>query len=216
MKKYKEIIWAAPLFKNIEPNRITELLEKEKVFTVKVKKNESITDMEKVKESLAMVLSGSLEVRKNNQGHRIILNILYPGHLFGMATLFYQSSSEVSQIKARENSVILVLPKEWVESAMAQEPQLVKNYIGILSQRIHFLNKKIDEFTAGDSKDTLLQYLQSQAGPEGTVEIPTSMTKLANSLNLSRPSLYRAIKKLEQEEVITSIDNKVFKLNNYN
>lgn len=214
MKKYKEIICTAPLFKNLSSDRISELLEKEKVFTVRLKKNDWVTDRNEVNNSLAMVLSGSLEVTKNNQEHRIILNILYPGHLFGMATLFYQNSQDISEIRARETAELLILPKKWMEAAMVQEPQLTTNYIEILSQRINFLNKKIAEFTAGDSKNTLLRYFQSQAGPGGTVEIPTSMTKLATSLNLSRPSLYRALKKLEEEHIIIPLDNKIYKLNN--
>lgn len=151
--------------------------------------------------ALAIVLQGSALVYKTGQpGKRLLMSRLSPGSTFGMATLFYDGAAFPTEIHAEQACTVLFLSKEWLERAFAQAPQLSVNYIRLLSERIHFLNRRIDALSGDDLSARLLRVLQSFApdGQEaGTFALPYSLSQLAETLGIGRASLYRALDALE-------------------
>ena len=72
-----------------------------------------------------------------------------------------------------------------------------KNYIGFLSDRIRFLNRKITYLTAGNAERRLALYLISFGTDH--VELSESISALSDLLNLGRASIYRAFDKLAED-----------------
>ena len=79
---------------------------------------------------------------------------------------------------------------------MGRWPQVGRNYVAYLSERIRFLSAKIDALTAGPALRKAAQYLLSRQDGE-TAELDCSITDLACRLGVSRASLYRALDGLE-------------------
>ena len=75
---------------------------------------------------------------------------------------------------------------------MARFPAVGYNYVAYLSQRIWFLNEKIDALAAGSAEGKLAQYLLTHSRG-GWMEWDCSATGLAKRLGVSRASLYRAL-----------------------
>ena len=75
------------------------------------------------------------------------------------------------------------------------------SYIAFLSQRIRFLNRKIDSFTAPSAREALLRHLL-EIHRDGAAEITGGYSQLARTLNIGRASLYRALDALEAEGCI--------------
>ena len=80
----------------------------------------------------------------------------------------------------------------------AQFPQVARNYIAFLSERIQFLNEKIGSFTAPTARVRLARWLAAQTSP---VQVKSYMA-LANELNVGRASLYRALDALASQGVL--------------
>jgi DNA-binding MarR family transcriptional regulator len=72
--------------------------------------------------------------------------------------------------------------------------RLAENYIRYLTRRIYFLNDRIEELICPSTDQRVLLYL-TQNAEDGRFTL--AMTTLAQSLSISRASLYRALDKLE-------------------
>lgn len=143
--------------------------------------------------AMGLVLEGRLAVLK---GKDLLLNTLGPGQCFGVAALFCPDEDYVTTVRAKTPAAIVFFPNRWLVELFRQYPQTSVAYIAFLSQRIRFLNRKIDSFTAPNALETLWRHLQNNR-QEGFVPVPGGYSQLARSLNMGRASLYRALEALE-------------------
>lgn len=145
--------------------------------------------------AMGVVLSGRLAAVK---GKDLLLNTLGPGSCFGVAALFCPAEDYVATVKAKEPSTLVFLDHRWLTKLFRQYPQAAVAYIAFLSQRIRFLNRKIDSFTAPTAQDALYRHLLETAQNE-KAEVRGGYSQLARTLNIGRASLYRALDALEEE-----------------
>lgn len=120
------------------------------------------------------------------------MSTLQSGSLFGAAALFNSQGEYVTQITAIEHSRILFLPQRLIKRMIEREPEIAENYIRYLSERILFLNRKIYFLTAGTAEQRLASFLLDNLSEGEYSEMPMPMHRLADALNMSRASLYRA------------------------
>ncbi len=174
-------------------------------------KRHAIYDENNYRRALGLILRGSATVTKGDEGHRVNMSKLREGDLFGMAALFYEEEGFLSKVTANQETIVLFMTKEWLTSAFAKEPLIAANYITILSERIHFLSRKIDTFTGSDGTDCLRRFLRSeyQRVNDTSLDLSVSMTTLATQLNLSRASLYRSFQTLEEKGILERKGKKI-------
>lgn len=148
--------------------------------------------------AMGVVLSGRLTVVK---GKDLLLNTLGPGDCFGVAALFCPEEDYVTTVKAKGSAALVFLDHQWLTGLFQRYPQAAVAYIAFLSQRIRFLNRKIDSFTAPTAQEAVYQHL-IKAAKEGKAEVTGGYSQLARTLNIGRASLYRALDALEEEGCI--------------
>lgn len=155
------------------------------------------------KRALVIILKGSASVTKKSDNAKILMSILKKGDIFGMAALFHEEDLFLTEITAQEKVSMLTIEKNDLAKIFALYPVIAENYITILSERIHFLNKKISTYTKtetiGKVASMILQYADSE---NKTAILPYSVTKVAEALNAGRASVYRAFDTLEQNGAI--------------
>lgn len=155
--------------------------------------------------SLGMLLTGSAQVSKGTDGHQVLMSTLQRGDLFGAVTLYGTNDYYLTRITARTPCAALFLDKALVDAMLQQSPQAARQYIAYLSDRIYFLNSKIDAFTGGTAETRLAAYLLANRCQEdggAFVRLETSMNQLTRSLDIARASLYRAMERLEEAGAI--------------
>ena len=124
-----------------------------------------------------------------------------------MATLFYEEENYLTQITALEKVTMAVFSKENVKKIFALYPEVSENYITILSEKIHFLNKKITTYTKAETIQKVASFiLQCTDEEKNQATLPYSVTKIADALNVGRASVYRAFDTLENDKVIKRED----------
>lgn len=158
--------------------------------------------------AMGVVLSGRLAALK---GKDLLLNTLVPGDCFGVAALFCPAEDYVTTVKTKEPSELVFLDHEWLTGLFRKYPQAAVAYIAFLSQRIRFLNRKIDSFTAPTAQEALYRHFLETAR-EGKVEVSGGYSQLARTLNIGRASLYRALDMLEEEGRISREGKTVYLL----
>jgi CRP-like cAMP-binding protein len=153
------------------------------------------------KPALYVIMSGYVRVYRTEGSHTVLLNTIKEGGVFGAAQLFCEEAA-FSSVKAACACTCLQMPKAAVCGLLQNDFAFTENYVTFLSDRIRFLNKKIASFTAGNGEQTLAGYLLSQPAEDGVVTLDKNMSALASSLNLSRPTLYRAFISLSEQGLI--------------
>lgn len=162
--------------------------------------------------SMGILLRGTASVEKNNGA--LLLNTLKPASCFGVAALFAPVRQYVTTVRAKTNCTVLFFSGEALEELFQRQPAICRNYISFLSSRIQFLNKKIDSFTADSPEKKLLLYLGEQIpGENGAILLGLPWVKLAESLDMSRSSLYRAFDALEQQGILRRQGRSIVVLN---
>jgi CRP-like cAMP-binding protein len=202
-KSFIRGLGAIALFAGMDETTLSEMVSDARAERAVFSPGQTIYTPDLYRKSLAVLLNGRAEVRKTSAGHTVILNRLTAPALFGAAILFQDGARYVSEITALTACTILFLPQELLTDYMRRDFTLVENYLRFLSERIRFLNRKIDGFTQASAEGRLAWYLLDLAGQEaGEVCLPVSLQKLASVLNLGRASLYRALDSLIESRLI--------------
>ncbi len=149
--------------------------------------------------AMGVLVQGRAQVFKPEGESPVPLNLLGPGQIFGVASLFHASQQYVTQIQSL-GCVVLFFSEEALRALFAQSTEFTMRYIAFLTERICFLNHKIDAFTAGSALEKaargLLTRWQEQGG-EGEITF-VNAAHMARALNMGRASLYRAFDALEE------------------
>lgn len=163
-------------------------------------KGMAVLDLFDYRSSLGLVLSGSLEVTKQ-EGRKYIMRTFESGGVFGSANLFCDEPDLVTKLTAVSNCRIIFFPQSLLIKMMQESYTIAENYIRFLSGRIRFLNEKIQGLITISAESALARYLTMNAVQRDgkmLVKPGSSMTALADELNIGRASLYRAFDDLEK------------------
>lgn len=192
-----ELVLKTELFRGSPPGVLTRILAVSDCTAAAYEKNEVVYDKTNFSRSLGIVLEGRLRVTKENADKRsIVMSTLQRGAMFGAAALFNSEPEYATKITAIEHSRVLFLPQRLIKRMIEREPEIAENYIRYLSERILFLNRKIYFLTAGTAEQRLAGFLLDNLAVGEFSEMPMTMHRLADALNMSRASLYRAFDEL--------------------
>lgn len=192
-----ELVLKTELFRGSPPGVLTRILAVSDCTAAAYEKNDVVYDKTNFSRSLGIVLEGRLRVTKENADKRpIVMSTLQRGAMFGAAALFNSEPEYATKITAIEHSRVLFLPQRLIKRMIEREPEIAENYIRYLSERILFLNRKIYFLTAGTAEQRLAGFLLDNLAVGEFSEMPMTMHRLADALNMSRASLYRAFDEL--------------------
>ncbi len=170
------------------------------------KKGEIIYSAQSFPNAIGVILEGDAFAVSNNES-RLYMRSFKEGTCFGAAAIFGKDEPYVSTITAKTDVKILFITEPQLESIFLKYPKTSLNYIGFLSDKIRFLNKKLGILGCNTAEDTLFNYLNSISDKNGVAELPSNMTLLSKSLGISRASLYRCLDTLENDGLILKEKN---------
>lgn len=152
-------------------------------------KGDTIYAPRMAKRALAMVMEGHVRVWQG----RVPMNDLVKGDVFGAAALFGTDEEYPSTIVAESDCRVMFISQETVVLWMKEVPQVAENYVGFLSDRIRFLNRRLSTLTAGQADGKLWRYLLAHRDENGVIFVAEGMSALAERLDMGRSSLYRSL-----------------------
>ena len=139
-KSVIESLNKCPIFNGISDEDLKYIAENFATYS-SCNKNDVIFSEQNYTRSLVIITKGSASVTKNSKNSQILISILKQGDIFGMATLFYEEDEYLTRITALEKVSMVIFSKENVQKIFAVYPPVSENYIRILSEKIHFLNR---------------------------------------------------------------------------
>ena len=190
------LLGQTPLFQRAGPAVVRQAAEAPACRREEFGREAVIYSPEHFQRCLGVLLQGRARVTKG----ALVVSVLEPGALFGAAALFHRRARYETTITALCPCTVAFFPEEQVIGLLSGDPLLCANYIRYLSERIHFLSRKLESLTAQGPAEKLACCLLESTGADG--RLSCSATELSRRLDMSRATLYRAFQALEEAGAI--------------
>ncbi|AMC11063.1 hypothetical protein Lupro_07300 [Lutibacter profundi] len=211
--KLKEIITAnfstifeEKLLQEIGNNGILKKAESEKI----------ILEIRRKIDFIPLIVSGVVKVmHRDGKGNGIFLHFLAKNQLSAIA-ITYALENKISEIRleAQSDIVYIAIPAKVVNSWFLKYNSWRSFYFQLNQQQTSYLIEKIDDIAFTCLENRLLKYLQYTSLIKNNTTINIKHFDIARDLKVSRETVSRALKKLEQEKVITLGRNKIYIVQN--
>ncbi len=189
------------LFKGIPEEEIVTLLSYACVKVEHFDKDQIIFDRENAARALAIILYGECLVTKEGENGRMPMSVLRQTDLFGAASLFHDEEAYVARVTANESTWVMLVCEDALRDMMRKDFRIAENYLRYLTARIRFLSARLDGFLPQSVEDRVLNHIKANA-ENGLYESDWSVSALAQTLRVSRTTLYRAMDKLVSDGII--------------
>ena len=151
---------------------------------------------------IGFLLEGAAAIKRCGNETEITMRTLKGGDIFGSASIFGNWQEDLSKTVCATRCKVGYISEEKFKALLTEIPEISLNYIGYLTDRIRFLNRKIDAFTAGSSESKIFEFLQNMPQTDGVITLEFGMAELARRLKIGRTSLYRGLEALETQGLI--------------
>lgn len=156
--------------------------------------------------SIGIVVQGTVEIQKHYPNGKIVsLSSLTEGNIFGEAIVFSSHHKYPATIVTMRNSKIMHISREDIIYMCSENPQVLKNFMELLSSKILNLNKKVTELSLETLRQKIIFYLLQLYKEQKTLKLklPISKKSLAEYLGVQRPSLSRELINMKNEGLIS-------------
>lgn len=202
-----DIIKCVPILKPVTD--IELLVSQGQIKIKKYAKGETLYNQGCLCNSLDIVITGSLTAYSlTESGSSTIMFEFKKDSIIGANLLFATNNIYPLNIYCSSECSLIHIEKTAVE-ILLHNYDFVMSYVRSLSQNSLGLNHKIAMFSRKTLRQNIYEYLlqQSIAQHSQTVYLPFSKKEFADYLGVQRPSLFREIKKMQLDGII-SIDNR--------
>ncbi len=194
------------IFKDADEKTLTRVLNTYGQ-SVSYSKNDVVFSKDNYSPVICIIIKGEARVSKGET----VISHLRDGEIFGAAFLYNQSYEFENTVTALTPLKVVIIEKSGIDELIKCDSSISFNYISYLSERIGFLNGKIEGYTKPSAEEKLMLYLKKNADVNnGKCEISVSMTELSHVLHISRASLYRVIEALENQGKICRDGKKIY------
>ncbi|MGN0349219.1 MAG: Crp/Fnr family transcriptional regulator [Roseburia sp.] len=207
------------LFRGIKDESLSRMLTCSKAVYKKYKKDRIIFEQGDKIEELFVLLKGRVSIfRSFASGKKHILYELDAGSTFGENCFLDETESQKYSALAITDAEIIQIPWRFFscfcDEACEHHQQLVRNMLGILSNKEQLAVKKLNIVSSTSLKERISTWLLEEADEEGIVRLRMKREQLAEYLGVARPSLSRALMKL-QEEGLIELQRNYIKIKDY-
>ena len=212
MKEYLDPLSKSILFKNIDETTILKLISQIPYHIGTYDKEDIIAIEEDECHSLGIILKGTVEIHKPFPSGKIVtINYFEAGNVFGEALVFSKSHKYPATIVARSTCEIMYIKKEYIVRLMEANNNVLNNFVSVLSNRILMLNDRITNLSYDTIRKKIANILLIEYGKQKdkNLILPFCRKKMAELLNIPRPSLSRELMKMKEDGLIDFYKNKI-------
>ena len=195
-------------FKDITPNNKGKLLKLLETSNFTYQKGVNIAYLFKDKESIGLVLSGSLDIiRIDYNGTRTIIETIYEDEILGTSLTSLLSNDY--EIITREDTKILWLDYKVIleinDTKYSYYNQFIKNLLMIALEKNTLKNERIEILTQKTIRNKLLEYFRIEAlkNRSKIIYLKSTWQDLADYLAIDRCAMTRELKYLKEEGFIS-------------
>jgi CRP-like cAMP-binding protein len=144
--------------------------------------------------------SGTVELTRERNGRRIVVQLLRPGSVFGDIPLFLRSG-EPTTARAVEDSAVLSINSVTLFGLLGRRPMLARRWLVSVAQRMAALQDRVSDLLAGTLDMQVASWVLREAGTDG---VTVSQQTLARLLGARRTSVNQSLRRLEADGLIVT------------
>ena len=199
------VLEKSTLFSGLSAKAMRDVLEEVPHHIQCYDKDETIFHLMEDASRLGIILEGRVEAQKPfPNGSQINVSVRNAGEMIGPAALFSRHQKYPCDVVALEPATVMMFRKEDILLLLQKDSQILKNFMAELATAAYMLQQRLELLSYSGIAQKAAFYLLMQQRQTGSsvIPIPDSVSKWAMSMNVSRPSLYRELKKLEEKGFI--------------
>ena len=200
------VLERSALFKDVSARDLRDLLENTPHHIQCYDKGETIFHMMDNAERVGIVMEGRAQAQKAfPNGSQINVSVRGAGELIGPAAVFSNSRRYPCDVVALEPVTVMMFRRADMLSLMQKNVLILENLMTEIASATYMLQQRLELMSYNGIAQKAAFWLLMQARQSGkdSVRIPDSVSKWAMLMNVSRPSLHRELKKLEEEGIIS-------------
>lgn len=212
MKNIVTTLGANTLFRNIPPDAIRDILEKTHYAVKKYADGQIIAFEGDECLSIGVVLEGRVSVKKTHEsGNAVTIDSLEPGKSFGDPVIFSDARHFPSTIVAEKDASVLFLPAQSIIELCSLNPQILRNFVSLLSNKILMLNRKIKMLSYPSIRQKIAKHIFDEylKQKSRTIILSCDRNQLSELLGVPRPSLSRELSRMRDDGLISFRKNDV-------
>jgi CRP-like cAMP-binding protein len=200
----REILARQPLFRNLNEAELDIIAAGSREY--RLGRNAVVFQKGDQPIGMHIVVMGQVKLSiPSAQGTEKVVHMAGPGHTFGEAVVFLDKPYPVSALSTQD-SIVLLVAKHTLESALTESPMLSRKMLASLSLRLHELIDDMETCTLRTSMQRVICYLSQQipAGLDAdyTIHLANSKQTVASQLNLAPETFSRALSQLSEAGLI--------------
>lgn len=200
------------LFKNMNKEEIEKVLENIPNNLKSFPSGEIIAIEGDSCDSVGIILDGNIEIHKSfASGKLVTINHFEAGNIFGEALVFSGEHRYPATIISSDSSRVMFVGRNDIIKLMTLDTRILNNFMGVLSNRILMLNQRLTNLTLDTLRKKIANLILEEYKKQKSnyITLPFSRKKMAEMLNIPRPSLSRELVKMKEDGIIDFYKNKV-------
>ena len=202
-----ELIQKNALFKNMNQDSLQNIMNCSKSIYRTYRRGEMIFREEERARFLFVLLKGRVIIaRQFISGKKNILYEVKENHILGEHYVFGEEHIYQYHAQASSDVELLGVPWQFFFSYCSKNcdhhRQLIRNMLDVLSTKEWMAIKKVNIVSTPSLKQRISIWLMDEMDSEGVVHIQMDRQELADYLGVARPSLSRALMKMQTEGLI--------------
>lgn len=205
MANPEKILRTSPLFRNFAEENILQILKTIEYKITSFDKDQMIALEGQDLTSIGIVIEGSIEIQKiYPSGKTVTIAHLKEGDIFGEVIVFSAMSTYPSTIISVSNTEIMFIPKSDITKLCTTNVCILNNFMGLLSNKILMLNKKLRNLSYQTIREKISSYLLDEYSKQKKMflDIPYSRQEMAEQFGVTRPSLSRELINMKSDGLI--------------
>ncbi len=193
--------YQSDLFKSIKKNKVDSMMLELDYTIKKYSKNEIIFKGDEYIDSLGIIIKGKVLIAKETSGgNKTMIALLDENSMIGEVMAISNNRISNLVISSSDHTEIMFIPIKTI----LMFDELKDNLIFLLANKAFYLNKRVYYLQLKSIKGKLSRFLLDNAESKDslTFSIPFNRQKMAEYLNVSRPSLSRELAKFKDEGII--------------
>lgn len=193
------------LFHGLSANRIEELLREIPSTVQSYDRDETVFQPLEAAEWVGVILQGSVQSCKLfPNGKRVNVTVRAAGDIIGPAAALSVQQKYPFGVVALEHTKILMLQRSSFLQLLRKDLRLMENTLSEISTITYMLQQRLELLSYHGISQKIAFYLltQSAQSDDSAIQLPGSMTEWALTMNVSRPSLHRELKRMEEQGLL--------------
>ncbi|MGN1382081.1 MAG: Crp/Fnr family transcriptional regulator [Eubacterium sp.] len=218
-KSHREItekLTECTLFREMTPEDIWECFNCSKAELVTYEKGEFLFTKNESPQKVLLLVSGSVLLgRDSSCGRReVISTFTDAGDILGAEDLFLKEPAYSCYAQAVRRSRVILLPGDFLlhtcNNVCSYHAKLISNMLYVFAWKTKHQDERLEIMSGGSIRQKIAKMLVIRTHGNEQTPLTMSRERMAEYLNIARPSLSRELMKMKEDGLIRLVDKRIY------